>query len=253
MRTGRTRLLLRTNSGEASRGRPPVSSAAELFGEFFDTQGTNAPQDFRYHGLALARIGRTREAGECWARAIEAGDTTAETYRLKAANCLALDDLEGARIYIDKALALAPDSLTSNKLSAEIFDRSRDHEQAARLYQKSLYGLAYAGRFDEAMEVLERLDTLGVRDDAQTSAVRGWTLFQLGRSDEALLALDRALGAEPGSTLAAGVKGQVLLAMNRAAERSRYSTVRWHWPRTSRGCMPSAARLWRDWVGTTTP
>jgi len=193
-------------------------SAAQLFEEYFDKQGTKAAQDFRYYGLALSRIGQKREAKERWAAALKAGDTTLATYRLLAANCLELDELEAARVYIEKALALSPNSPTCNKLGAEIFDRKGDREQAIRAYQKAVYGLAAAGRFDEAMEVLERLDALGVSDDAQTSALRGWVLSELGRNDEALRALDQALKAEPSSVLAAGMKGQVLRAMDRLDE-----------------------------------
>ena len=193
-------------------------SAAQRFEEYFDKQGTKAPQDFRYYGLALSRIGRKREAGECWDAALKAGDTTLETYRLLTVNCLGLDELEAARVYIEKALALSPDSPTNNKLSAEIFDRKGDREQAIRAYQKTVYGLAAVGRFDEAMEVLERLDALGVSDDAQTTALRGWVLCELGRNDEALRALDQALRAEPSLVLAAGMKGQVLRAMDRLDE-----------------------------------
>ena len=194
-------------------------SAAQLFEEYFDKLRTKSPQDFRYSGLALSRTGRTREAGERWDAALKAGDTTLATYRLLAVNCLRLDELEAARVYVEKALALSPDSPTINKLSAEIFDRKGDREQAIRAYQKTVYRLAAAGRFDEAMEVLERLDALGVRDDdVQTLPLRGWVLCELGHNDEALRVLDEALEAEPGSVFAAGMKGQVLRAMDRLDE-----------------------------------
>jgi len=150
--------------------------------------------------------------------AVKQGDTTLETYRLLAAVCLELDDLDAARVYVDKALAQSPNSPTCNKLSAEIFDRKGDSEKAVQTYRKATYLLALARRFDEALRVLDRLEALGVSGDHHILSFRGWILSSLGRNEEALSDLDEVLETEPNLELALGTKAQVLRALGRLDE-----------------------------------
>src|SRR5207342_1266124 len=80
--------------------------------------------------------------------------------------------------------------------------------------------LSEMGRPEEALQSLDR--ALALRPDlAAALSNRGFTLRELSRFDEALQSLDRALEIEPDHVAALAVRGKVLSEMNRLEESFR--------------------------------
>lgn len=97
----------------------------------------------------------------------------------------------------------------------EIVARYPDHGEA----YAALGAMHLRGAFDAtpALAALDRAIALGI-DDADTHARRGVALQELGRTEEALVAQDRALERDPGHASARFHRALVLLALGRFAE-----------------------------------
>ena len=106
------------------------------------------------------------------------------------------------------------------------------HADAERLLQRALArdpenaGFHYArlqiyeatGRLPEARDSLERLASLEIRDGSFTAFMKMKALKLLGRLDEALDAVDAALGFEPSQGYLLHERGKLLWALGRAEE-----------------------------------
>lgn len=86
--------------------------------------------------------------------------------------------------------------------------------------------LAYAGRYDEAMQVLAAMR------EGETSRVmtyRGFLLRQTGHIEEGIAAYERAIALDPANSLARSYYGQLLVQMDELAlARNQLALIRAH-------------------------
>ena len=130
----------------------------------------------------LLALGKLKSAAEAAQRAAELGpQATPGLLQLQAQIESEDGRLSSAMVFIDRALALAPD-------------------KPALLHNKALL-LQRSHRFDEALQVHDRALALGL-DAADAHYNRGNSLQSLGRHDEALESYRRALQIEPLHSLA---------------------------------------------------
>ncbi len=74
--------------------------------------------------------------------------------------------------------------------------------------------LAYAGRYDEAMQVLA---TMREGETSRVMTYRGFLLRQTGRVEEGIAAYERAIALDPANNLARSYYGQLLVQMDELA------------------------------------
>jgi Flp pilus assembly protein TadD len=188
--------------------------------------------DVNYNlGVALAVLGRLREAAERYRRALDADPGDARTHNALAGTLLAEGRLEPAVAHYRRAVELRPASpeLWSNLGLA--LHRSGDPEEAAASYRRALdldpghvpartnYGglLSDLGRDDEAA-VLYRsvLELEPHRFDARVNLAR--SLARTGRFEEAEGHLRQALATRSEDAEIHYLHGLVLSRMGRLAE-----------------------------------
>lgn len=163
---------------------------------------------------ALFRAGRYGEA----AAAAEAGrvneSTWRSTYFRMALAMIATGDTEIADNFPDEYRAISQREGRNNEAYTEAnlalgfyelryYDSAIEHARRAYALEPGgyqswalAYSLAENGQAAEALEVMERA-AASFPEDAHVSAARGWTLFRLGRLEEALQAVSAAQTKAP--------------------------------------------------------
>jgi tetratricopeptide (TPR) repeat protein len=76
---------------------------------------------------------------------------------------------------------------------------------------KAVRELAYAGRYDEALAML---DTMAEGDTARVMTYRGFALRKAGQVEEGIAAYEAAIALDPKNILARSYYGQLLVEMN---------------------------------------
>lgn len=86
--------------------------------------------------------------------------------------------------------------------------------------------LAYAGRYDEAMQVLAAMRE---GESSRVMTYRGFLLRQTGRIEEGIAAYERAIAMDPANSLARSYYGQLLVQMDELAmAEDQLSQIRAH-------------------------
>ena len=189
-----------------------VGQQAEALGLFAEAEGFFAQAepgdnttglDERYRGLALYFLGRGKNSPDLLERALYAfqnayyrGDTTVETYRHLGLIQQLLKNLDEAQMWTQKALILAPSSPAINQTLAAILEDRGQIKEAAERYERAAQGLMETRRLAEAEAVLRRLHSLRPGDSIALG-MRGQVLRALGRREEAVDALRKALMIDP--------------------------------------------------------
>jgi len=187
-----TAALLAGYLGEAGRARE-----GERLLEAFARRPRPALEVLVAHGIALAQLGRAREAAAELSRASALDPSNAMTRVQLGTALLMADDLGGARAALDEALRLDPRLAVAHRTLGQVAARSGDQEAARRQWEAALEldpqehdallqlgtALARAGRTDEARAYLERF-VAGAPPDVYAgplAAARAW----LGRQEAA--------------------------------------------------------------------
>ncbi len=193
-------------AGDAVSARASLHHAQQL--------GADGAELHANLATALAQCGELAAALEAFQRAIELAPDQPEIHAGRGAARIAAGDLRGAQSDYYRVLALRPDDQVARRLLALI-----------ELTEHRLKPLTDQGRFDAALAVVER----ALRDDPQAGALhayRGVTLSHLHRHDEALQAIDQAIGIEPAERSHVSNRAAIRLAAgDRAGARADYLTA----------------------------
>jgi len=190
----------------------------------------NYPGAWFLKGLILTGARRHSEALECYQKAASLDEHRA-WYWGQVGDCLTtLRRYTDALTAYDRALALEPGVAMTWERKGLALEKMKRHEDAIAAYEKAIEvapmlfwprlnlidPLLALGRREEALEACEEAIGLFVAGDAQAAIPwtrKGQILRQMNRHEDALVAYDRALKADPTYARAWNGKGQAYAAL----------------------------------------
>jgi tetratricopeptide (TPR) repeat protein len=174
--------------------------------------------DYRNYGIALYRNGQSEEAVKYLNRAIEEGDESPDTYRYLGEHSYKSENYEEAERLLGKALEISPDDQTVCRLLAWTLEARGKYEEAASIFRKYAHSLMLFDEFDEALEALNH--SLQVKqDDFKTLSLKADILLEKSQYEDALEILKSLLGKDPDDAWAVlGAIGATLYEMGRYEE-----------------------------------
>jgi tetratricopeptide (TPR) repeat protein len=201
----------------------------------------------RDYGAALYETGRFDEAREALRQARESGDQSYETVLYLGVLALRDGDVTAAKGFLQDAVKQEPQAPEAALNLAMALERSGEGAEAGDCYLVAGSQLMEQARQPEALEAfrkavrLKRDDPaarlalgdawrlMGKYDEAIAAVeqdsdyphalgIKGAALLALGRKEDALRALDRAVELEPTYAFGLGVRGEVLRQLGRPAE-----------------------------------
>jgi len=184
-------------------------------------------------GLAYARMRFFKDARADYDRAIELDPALTEAYILRAGARFALDDLTGAAEDYDRALQTESAPTRVYFLRADVRRKlgdiaGADADRAEGLRREPRDELSWVGRAENRLD-----DPAAALDDVEEAlqlnpaSVSGLQLKahilaeRLGRPDEAIAALDRAVAFHPDSAAARAGRGVLLARIGKREEAHR--------------------------------
>jgi tetratricopeptide (TPR) repeat protein len=182
-------------------------------------------------GIEFLKQGKTREAVECFDKAIEINPSFELPWASKTKIFLDAQKYDEALEYANKALALHRDWEDALKLKGMIMINLGRNEEALEYLAKAseidpenfstwdhqARALSNLGRHQETIMCADK--SLKVNPtNHQLFGIKGLALLNLSRYDEALLCLNEALRMNPESTATLLAKGQALLNLGKYGE-----------------------------------
>jgi tetratricopeptide (TPR) repeat protein len=163
------------------------------------------------YGAALAALGRDREAREHLERARAEDGQTGEATRHLARLLLDHGEHNRAERLIRESLQVVPADPDAYALLGRA-QAERRQPAAASTYEQAAVLYLQRGRPADALEALDRVVEV-VGENQAVLALRVESLRQAGRADEALGAVERALGADPDNPWLLGRHGALLVTL----------------------------------------
>ena len=223
--------LAHFRAGRSAAARPPLERAAEL-------APANA-QAWKLLGLVSTSAGDAESAAIALSKACDLAPRDDEACYYFARNLYALGRHEAARAPFEKALRAAPPSMSArvHRAVALNFAAMEAPAEAERHFVKAIqlagraareaedprvdYGafLFRQGRTEEALRPLQQ----AAQDapSARAGLELGRVLLHLGKLDEAVVRLEKAVALEPGNSHARLLLGRAYLRLGRTAEGER--------------------------------
>jgi tetratricopeptide (TPR) repeat protein len=182
-------------------------------------------------GIEFLKQGKTREAVECFDKAIGINPSFGLPWVSKTKIVLDAQKYDEALEFADKALVLSPNWGDALKLKGMIMINLGRNEEALKylgeasemdpkdfsVWDHQARALSNLGRYPEAIACADRSLEANPANH-QLFGIKGLALLNLGRFDEALSCLNEALRMNPESTATLLAKGQVLLNLGQHAE-----------------------------------
>ncbi|HXO28182.1 MAG TPA: tetratricopeptide repeat protein [Thermoanaerobaculia bacterium] len=232
-------------SGEAAEADASFASAITLFMQ--GPAGDKPAWAHLAYGAALYEAGRFDEAREALTQARETGDQSYETFLYLGVLALQDNDLGKARELLQEAVKKEPQAPEGELNLAIALERSGPAAEAGSCYLQAGYRLMEQARQPEAIEAFRiavrlRPDDrearialgdawrlMGKYDEAIAAVeqdsdyplalgTKGAALLELGRVEDALQVLDRAVALDPNYAFGLAARGQVLHLLGRFAE-----------------------------------
>ena len=203
-----------TGMGEALFHLGRYELAVESLAQSVSLQPEVVPiKAFYFLAEGLRRQQRHGEAIEAYRDVLEIDPEYAPAHSGMGYALLRLERFEEALASLARSASLQPESPEAADRHAamgRVYQELGRSEEAARQYERALainpgnanaldsFAVLRFGqqRYEEALSLYESLIKIG-EDNAQAHANKGATLYYLGRPDEALRSLDRALSMDP--------------------------------------------------------
>ena len=202
--------------------------------EVMESQLTSLPMSAAQESMGQIRWqqGRKWDALAAFERAQQLDPGSQGAYLQAGYVCRDLDRLDDAVTHFQKAVALAPHSLTARFALAETLSRSGKTQQAIDIYEQILtdypkhllvlnnLACAYADEgleFNRAIELARRAVARSPQSNPMHDTL-GWACFRAGRHEEAVAALKKAVELPPDRGIVRYHFGKVLLATGKHDE-----------------------------------
>lgn len=206
-------LCMAANGSDDEAGQR-FERAVELFESVDETLPRPGVQWADY-GVALTALHRHDAAIGALKSALELGDRSIDTLCRLAELELDRDDAVAAVALLDEACGLAPENARPAELLGRLQERLGDREAAAAAFVRAGQAAASAGRLEEAVALFARAAEHPTAAAGDAELGLGEALRLLGRPDEALEHLRRAVDLREPSPWASGTLGQVLRDLGR--------------------------------------
>lgn len=180
------------------------------------------PTDQMYldYGVALFKIGAKRRPIQVLGELRKRGALNAEGNRYLGVCLGRLGKYKEAEECFRDALKQDPDHYMTHKALAELFTEQGKISEAITEYDTTFRYMADSGLLDDALKLLEKILKLTQRD-GRWLTYKGEILLRQGDLKGAKRALDLSLKKRPRDAFANGLKGLALLALNRQREGVR--------------------------------
>lgn len=189
----------------------------------------NDPQDatsIALLGASLVADAQAVEGVQILGQALALGHEGAFTYAFLAQGLTALEQYEEAKFVIEEGLRTDPHYSSLYQIKGEVLEALGDvdgaklayyqaisiQQDAVRAYQLLAFLLLQQEADQEALPVLERLQTL-TPQDSWVHQARGMVLARLGEHEEALAAFSQAITLNPAHAALHQQRGDELLAL----------------------------------------
>lgn len=195
--------VIRAKQGDVTRAREIVQQLRDQFTGDAETL-------YLVEGEILSEVGRSDEAMEVYATALEAYPDNADVLYARALLAVKLDRVEQAEADLRRVIAADPNNANAlNALGYTLADRTDRYQEALGLIEKayalkpdepaildSMGWVQYRlGNTDQALDYLHR--ALDILSDGEIAAHLGEVLWSLGRRDEAWAVWEAALKEHP--------------------------------------------------------
>lgn len=192
------------------RSKREFRQAVDLFRQVTEAVEHWTPQDYNNYGIALERIGRTKQAVTTLMQGKSVLDP--EALRIIGVGLQEKEKHAEALEYLSKAIDVDPYEAQLHRILAESLTSLGRNAEAATSYRTAAATQAIVGSTDDALSLLEIALSLNP-SDPETLAVKGEVLRVKGDYREALDYLNRSLEIAPQSSSVMGIKGQTLRSL----------------------------------------
>jgi len=224
---------VRQQLGKSAEAESDFRRAIATFSQWLEEEHTGP--EYGEYGVALYLAGDKEKAVKVLEKSVGMGNICPEAYTYLATCRLEQKRYVEAEALLRKASAIIPDDLVTLEALARTLEALQRPDEAVGSYQEAAYVLASSSRFDDALSLLDRalainpgeakpgeaelitrkaqyqhlkgdpeqaLQTLDqasapLAQHASAWTVRGKVLYTLGRSQEAVQSLQRAVKLDP--------------------------------------------------------